>query len=109
MVTITVPFNLPSPDASVLVSAPMDLVEKARIMDGMRINRALARLASEIVEENHGAGHLYLIGIQRRGVRLAERLAETIAGREGERPPVGVLVVTVHGDDVSCVGADPLV
>ena len=41
----------------------MDFVEKARIMDGPRINRALARLASEIVEENHGAGDLYLVGI----------------------------------------------
>src|ERR1041385_1030052 len=74
--------NLPSAAAPVLVSAPMDLVEKARIMDGMRINRALARLASEIVEENHGAGHLYLTGIQRRGVPLAPRLADKIADLE---------------------------
>ena len=41
----------------------MDFVEKARIMDGARINRALSRLASEIVEENHGADDLYLVGI----------------------------------------------
>src|SRR5256885_1735907 len=87
----------------------MDLVEKARIMDGMRINRALARLASEIVEENHGAGHLYLIGIQRRGVPLAERLAEKIADLEGERPPVGVLDITLYRDDLSTVGANPIV
>src|SRR2546421_12484632 len=58
------PLDLPSAAASVLVSAPMDLVEKARIMDGMRINRALARLACEIAEENHGAGHPYPLGIQ---------------------------------------------
>jgi pyrimidine operon attenuation protein / uracil phosphoribosyltransferase len=69
-----------------LVSAPMDFVEKARIMEGTRINRALARLASEIVEDNHGAGHLYLIGIQRGGVPLANRLADKIADLEGERP-----------------------
>ncbi len=49
----------------------MDFVEKARIMDSPRINRALARLASEIVKENHGAGDLYLVGIRRRGVPLA--------------------------------------
>ncbi len=41
----------------------MDFIEKARIMDGPRINRALARLASEVVEENHGADDLYLVGI----------------------------------------------
>ena len=73
----------------------MDFVEKARIMDGPRINRALARLASEIVEENHGAGDLYLVGIRRRGVPLAERMADKIADLEGARPPVGVLDITL--------------
>jgi pyrimidine operon attenuation protein/uracil phosphoribosyltransferase len=87
----------------------MEFVEKARIMDGMRINRALARLASEIVEENHGAGHLYLIGIQRRGVPLAHRLADKIADIEGERPPVGVVDITLYRDDLSTVGANPIV
>jgi pyrimidine operon attenuation protein/uracil phosphoribosyltransferase len=101
--------NLPSAAAHVLVSAPMEFVEKARIMDGMRINRALARLASEIVEENHGAGHLYLVGIQRRGVPLAHRLADKIADLEGERPPVGVVDITLYRDDLSTVGANPVV
>jgi pyrimidine operon attenuation protein / uracil phosphoribosyltransferase len=93
----------------VLVSAPMEFVERARIMDGMRINRALARLASEIVEENHGAGSLYLIGIQRRGVPLANRLADKVADLEGERPPVGVLDITLYRDDLSTVGANPVI
>lgn len=109
MVTITRVSNLPSADASVLVSAPMEFVEKARIMDGMRINRALARLASEIVEENHGAGHLYLVGIQRRGVPLANRIADKIADLEGERPPVGIVDITLYRDDLSTVGANPVV
>lgn len=87
----------------------MEFVEKARIMDGARINRALARLASEIVEENHGAGHLYLVGIQRRGVPLANRLADKIADLEGERPPVGVLDITLYRDDLSTVGANPII
>ena len=39
----------------------MEFTEKARIMDSARINRALARLASEVLEENHGAGDLYLL------------------------------------------------
>jgi pyrimidine operon attenuation protein / uracil phosphoribosyltransferase len=92
-----------------LVSAAMDFVEKARIMDGPRINRALARLASEIVEENHGAGDLYLVGIRRRGVPLAERMADKVADLEGDRPPVGVLDITLYRDDLSTVGAKPIV
>ena len=87
----------------------MQFSEKARIMDGARINRVLARLASEIAEENHGAGDLYLIGIRRRGVPLAERLADRIAELEGERPPVGILDITLYRDDLSTVGANPIV
>lgn len=94
---------------SVLVFAAMDFLEKARIMDGARINRALSRLASEIVEENHGAGDLYLIGIRRRGVPLAERMADKIADLEDQRPPVGILDITLYRDDLSVVGANPVV
>ena len=89
--------------------ARMDFIEKARIMDGPRINRALARLASEIVEENHGAGDLYLVGIRRRGVPLAERMADKISDLEGVRPSVGVLDITLYRDDLSTVGAKPVV
>ncbi len=92
-----------------LVSRAMDFLEKARIMDSPRINRALARLASEIVEENHGADDLYLVGIRRRGVPLAERMADKIADLEGDRPPVGVLDITLYRDDLSTVGAKPIV
>ena len=94
---------------AMLVSAHMDFVEKARIMDGPRINRALARLSSEVVEENHGAGDLFLVGIRRRGVPLAERMAQKIADLEGYRPPVGVLDITLYRDDLSTVGAKPVV
>src|SRR5688500_11489628 len=87
----------------------MDFIEKARIMDGPRINRALARLSSEIVEENHGAGDLFLVGIRRRGVPLAERIAAKIADLEGAPPPVGVLDITLYRDDLSTVGAKPIV
>ena len=78
-------------------------------MDGPRINRALARLSSEVVEENHGAGDLFLVGIRRRGVPLAERMAQKIADLEGYRPPVGVLDITLYRDDLSTVGANPIV
>ena len=85
------------------------LVEKSRIMDGSRMKRALSRLASEIVEENHGAKDLYLVGIRRRGVPLAERLAEKIEVLEGTRPLSGILDITLYRDDLSTVGANPIV
>lgn len=87
----------------------MEFVEKARIMDDARIARALARLASEVVEENHGTEDLYLVGIQRRGVPLARRMADRIAELEGTRPPVGIIDITLYRDDLSTVGANPVI
>jgi pyrimidine operon attenuation protein/uracil phosphoribosyltransferase len=85
------------------------LVEKSRIMDATRMKRALSRLASEIVEENQGAEDLYLVGIRRRGVPLAERLADKIEAVEGKRPLYGILDITLYRDDLSTVGANPIV
>jgi len=85
------------------------LTEKSRIMDGARIKRAISRLASEIVEENHGAKDLYIVGIRRRGVPLAERIAEKIDSLEGVRPLYGIIDITLYRDDLSTVGANPIV
>ena len=85
------------------------LVEKSRIMDATRMKRALSRLASEIVEANQGADDLYLVGIRRRGVPLAERLADLIEKAEGGRPLYGILDITLYRDDLSTVGANPIV
>ena len=85
------------------------LVEKSRIMDGTRMKRALSRLANEIVEHNQGAKELYLVGIRRRGVPLAERLADKIEQLEGQRPLYGILDITLYRDDLSTVGANPIV
>jgi hypoxanthine phosphoribosyltransferase len=52
---------------------------------------------------------LYLVGIRRRGVPLAERMADKIADLEGDRPPVGILDITLYRDDLSTVGAKPIV
>ena len=87
----------------------INLVEKSRIMDGARIKRALSRLASEIVEDNHGAKDLYIVGIRRRGVPLAERLVQKIEDLEGIRPISGVIDITLYRDDLSTVGANPIV
>jgi pyrimidine operon attenuation protein/uracil phosphoribosyltransferase len=85
------------------------LIEKARIMDAARINRALSRLASEIVEENQGARDLYLVGIRRRGWPLAQRIAKKIEEIEGVAPFLGSLDITLYRDDLSIVGASPIV
>ena len=85
------------------------LVEKSKIMDSARMKRALSRLASEIVEENQGANDLYIVGIRRRGVPLAERIAEKIEQLEGDKPLYGIIDITLYRDDLSTVGANPIV
>ena len=73
------------------------------------MQRALSRLASEIVEENQGAKDLYIVGIRRRGVPLAERVVEKIEQLEGEKPLYGIIDITLYRDDLSTVGANPIV
>src|SRR5689334_9176647 len=85
------------------------LVEKSRIMDATSMNRALRRLATEIVEKNKGADDLYLVGIRRRGVPLAERIRDKIEKLEGVKPLYGILDITLYRDDLSTVGANPVV
>ena len=67
--------------------------------DDMR--RALTRMAHEIIERNQGATGLLLVGIQRRGVPLAQRLGETIASLEGVQVPVGALDINLYRDDLT--------
>lgn len=85
------------------------LVEKSRIMDAAAMKRGLRRLATEIVEKNQGADDLYLVGIRRRGVPLAERITDKIEELEGKRPLYGILDITLYRDDLSTVGANPVV
>jgi len=77
----------------------VELREKAKVMDQETIRRTITRIAHEIVERNRGASTLCLVGIRRRGVHLARRLAEAIAAAEGVRLAVGVLDVTEYRDD----------
>jgi pyrimidine operon attenuation protein/uracil phosphoribosyltransferase len=87
----------------------MEFYEKAVVMDAARINRALSRLASEIVERNRGVDGLALVGIRRRGVPLAERLAEKIAELEERRPHVATLDIAFYGDDLTLLAPTPVV
>lgn len=83
--------------------------EKVRIMDEQAINRALIRISHEIVEKNKGVENLALVGIRRRGVPLAERMADYISSIEGVAVPVGILDITLYRDDLSSLASQPVV
>jgi pyrimidine operon attenuation protein/uracil phosphoribosyltransferase len=70
-------------------------------MDAEEIDRALSRIALEILERNHGLKDVALVGVRARGAPLARRLAEKIRAIEGQAPPVGVLDINLYRDDVS--------
>lgn len=78
-------------------------------MSASEIERTLVRLAHEIVEKNNGIGNLGLIGIRRRGIPLAQRLARHIERIEKSPVPVGTLDITLYRDDLSTVGPKPVV
>lgn len=72
---------------------------KAVIMDETAMDRALTRIAHEIIEHNEGAEGIALVGVLRRGVPLAERLAQKIEAIEGIRPKIGKLDISFYRDD----------
>lgn len=74
---------------------------KAVIMDEQAMDRALTRVAHEIIEHNEGAEGIALVGVLRRGVPLAERLADKIFEIEGVRPNIGQLDISFYRDDFS--------
>jgi pyrimidine operon attenuation protein / uracil phosphoribosyltransferase len=80
-----------------------------RIMTADEIRRATVRLSHEIVEKQAGTDGLLLIGIQRRGVPLARRIAASILENEGAQVPVGALDITFYRDDLSLVAQQPVV
>ena len=79
------------------------------LLDDRAIARALTRMASEIVEKCHGTDGLVLVGIQRRGVELAERLALQIEASEGGKIGRGKLDITLYRDDLQTIGPRPVV
>ena len=80
---------------------------KATLMSGDDIDRALKRIAHQIIEKNHGLEKICLVGIRTRGVPLAQRLQRHIEAIEGVRVPVGELDITLYRDDLSRVGEMP--
>ncbi|HEX6307851.1 MAG TPA: bifunctional pyr operon transcriptional regulator/uracil phosphoribosyltransferase PyrR [Longimicrobiales bacterium] len=82
--------------------------ERQQLMDERAVERALARMAREIVDRNNGVSQLCIMGVQRRGVQLAGLLAAEIERAEGERPPVGTLDITLYRDDLTAIGPRPI-
>ncbi|WP_418792583.1 bifunctional pyr operon transcriptional regulator/uracil phosphoribosyltransferase PyrR [Phosphitispora sp. TUW77] len=85
------------------------LSQKAVILDADGIRRALTRIAHEIIERNKGVEEVALIGIRRRGIPLAERLAKRIKQIEGTDIPIGVLDITLYRDDLTTITQQPVI
>ena len=82
--------------------------ERVRVLDAPSIERALTRIAHEILERNKGVSGLGLVGVQTRGVPLAQRLAALLGRIEGAMPPVGLLDINLYRDDLSRIGDHPV-
>src|SRR5437868_8436299 len=83
--------------------------DRTTLLDARAMSRALQRMAVEILELAHGTDDLLLVGIQRRGVELAERIATLIEKEEGVAVPRGALDITLYRDDLGTVGPKPVI
>ena len=82
--------------------------EKSQLMSASEIDRTLVRLAHEILERTANLDKLAFIGIRRRGVPLAQRLAKKIEDLERRKVPVGILDINLYRDDLSTVSNQPV-
>ena len=79
------------------------------VLSAKALERTVSRMADEIIEQNDGAEGLILVGIQRRGVQIAARIAAVIKAREDVTVPLGALDITLYRDDLQTVGPRPVV
>ena len=83
--------------------------DEKQILNDDGVNRAIVRIAHEILERNRGAQNLMLVGIRTRGIFLAERIQKEIEKIDGNQPPMGTLDITLYRDDLAEIGANPTV
>jgi pyrimidine operon attenuation protein/uracil phosphoribosyltransferase len=83
--------------------------EKAQLMSASEIDRTLVRLAHEVLEKTQDLDRLAFIGIRRRGVPLAQRLARKIEALESRKIPSGILDINLYRDDLTTVDIKPVV
>ena len=86
----------------------MPATQSVLVMDAEDINRALTRIAHEILERTKSLEKLALVGIRTRGAPLAQRLAERLEGIGGQTPPTGLLDINLYRDDLSLIADHPV-
>ena len=86
----------------------MPAPQRVRVMDADSIGRTLTRIAHEILERNKSLERLALVGIRKRGVPLASRLAVVLEGLGGEPPLTGILDINLYRDDLSLIADHPV-
>jgi pyrimidine operon attenuation protein/uracil phosphoribosyltransferase len=82
---------------------------KKRLLDGPRMNRAIRRMAIEVLEKNRGTDDLIIVGIRSRGVPIADRMAKEIEEMEGRPVSSGILDITLYRDDLTTIAPQPVV
>jgi pyrimidine operon attenuation protein / uracil phosphoribosyltransferase len=95
------PLNPQGERVFILVKVGVRMSQKAVVLDAQAINRALTRIAHQIIEKNKGIEDCILVGIRTRGIFLAERLAAKIAEIEGKAISVGEIDITLYRDDLT--------
>ena len=81
---------------------------KAQIMDESAVERAIIRIAHQILEKNQGTDNLCIIGIKTRGVPIARRIVKAIETIEGVTLPLGILDITLYRDDLTKENEEPV-
>jgi pyrimidine operon attenuation protein / uracil phosphoribosyltransferase len=82
--------------------------KKKQVLDAEMMRRSVRRIAHEIIEQNQGTDSLLVVGIQTRGVNLAERLVNCIEEIEGTKVPTGKLDITLYRDDLQHTPVQPV-
>ena len=83
--------------------------QKAQIMDGAALSRALIRISHEITEKNRGVDNVVLLGILRRGEPIARRIRDNILKIEDTEVPCGSLDISFYRDDLTLLADNPRV
>jgi pyrimidine operon attenuation protein/uracil phosphoribosyltransferase len=94
---------------AIFLGADMPKSSPAQIMDKKAIQRALTRIAHEVLEQNQSSRNLALVGIRSRGAFLAERLAKLIAQIDQSPVPLGFVDITLYRDDIQHKLEQPII
>ena len=82
---------------------------KRRVLDAKQVGELVERLSDDIARRNRKARKLALVGVKRRGVPLAERIASRLRKKGWEDLPVGAVDITLYRDDLKLVAETPIV